>query len=160
MVIEADIATGDGNLELQARVSQATNGFSELPHHFGVLGAAKVQAVAHCTRFGPRRSDVAIGLGQGELRAQVGVQVAVSAIGVGGQRNTQAGLFIDPDHSGIVGVTERCVSHDIAVVLVRNPFGVSQIGGTKDSKRFVAQRKGLERKALGRQRIGLDLIEP
>ena len=38
LVVEADVAAGDGYAELEAGVGKAAYGFRELPHDTGVLG--------------------------------------------------------------------------------------------------------------------------
>ena len=45
LVVERDVAAGDGDAELEASVAEALDGLGELPHDLGVLGGAEVQAV-------------------------------------------------------------------------------------------------------------------
>ena len=92
-VVEADVASGDGSVEGGARFDQAIDGFAELPHHFGLFGAAEIQAIrggdgpraaaSHIAgRFGHRR---ATGLAHGHDLTPVRAQAC-------GQRARQAGL--------------------------------------------------------------------
>src|SRR6266851_3114444 len=44
-VVEADVAAGDGGAEGGAGFAETVDGFAELPHHFGLFGAAEIEAI-------------------------------------------------------------------------------------------------------------------
>src|SRR5260370_11083338 len=44
-VVEADVAASDGRAEGGAGCGEAVDGFTELPHHFGLFGTAEVEAI-------------------------------------------------------------------------------------------------------------------
>ena len=76
----------------------------------------------------PGGRDVAVGLGQRELRPGVGVELGEPAVAVGRDGDAAAGLLVDADDAGVVGLRERGVAHDVAVVLVGDPGLVAQVG--------------------------------
>ena len=58
LVVEADVAADDREVERHARLAHPVDHLRELPHHLGVLGVAEVQAVherAWCSRPRTRR---------------------------------------------------------------------------------------------------------
>ena len=71
----------------QAAVGEPADRLGELPHHGRVLGRAEVQAVGDRQRTRAGRGDVAVRLGQRQLRARVRVQPGVAAVAVGGDRD-------------------------------------------------------------------------
>ena len=121
LVVERDVAAGDRDAELEAAVRETLDGPRELPHDLGVLGAAEVQAVRHCGRHRTGDGDVAVGLGEGELRALVRIELAEAAVAVGGDREAEAGVLVDADHAGVIGERQRRVAHHEVVVLVGHP---------------------------------------
>src|SRR5229473_8199795 len=58
-IVETDVAAGDGSAEGGAGFAEAIDDFAELPHHFGLFGAAEIEAIGSC--HGPRAAggDVA-----------------------------------------------------------------------------------------------------
>ncbi|CDZ90877.1 hypothetical protein RHRU231_760036 [Rhodococcus ruber] len=127
LVVEADVAAGDGNAELRAPVGETAHGLLELPHHARILGRAEVQAVGHGLRGGTGDGDVAVGLGEGELRAGVRVELGVAARSVGGERDPAAGLLVDADHARVGVLGEHRVAADVAVVLLGDPLAAAQL---------------------------------
>ena len=127
LVVEADVAAGHRDPELEAAVGQPLDRLRELPHDLGVLGAAEVQAVAHRDRGRARDGDVAVRLGEGELRSAVRVEVAVPAVRVGRHRETEPALLIDAHHPAVVRVAQRRVAEHVPVVLVGDPALVGQV---------------------------------
>src|SRR5258708_36170049 len=85
-VVEADVAAGDGSAEGGAGFGEAVDGFAELPHHFGLFGAAKIEAIRGGD--GPRAatSHVAGRFGDRVHCANARIQMAPAAIAVGGER--------------------------------------------------------------------------
>ena len=128
LVVEADVAAGDRDAELEAGVLEAAAGLGELPHHGRVLGRAEVEAVADRHRRRPARRDVAVGLREGELRAGVRVEAGEPAVAVGGDRDPEVGLVVDADHPAVARLGEHGVALHVAVVLVGDPRLVAQVG--------------------------------
>ena len=112
-----------------------TSGFSGLPKL-----RQSVTAVGH----GARDGDVAVRLGEGELRALVGVELAEAAVAVGRDREAETGVLVDADHAGVVGERQRRVAHDEVVVLVRHPRRVGEVGARDELRELVAQRVGVD----------------
>ena len=128
LVVERHVAAGDRDAELAAAVAEPADGLGELPHDARVLGRAEVEAVGHGQRHGAGGRDVAVGLGERQLGPGVGVELGEAAVAVGRDGDPAAGLLVDPDHAGVVGLRERGVAHDVAVVLVGHPGLVAQVG--------------------------------
>ena len=84
LVVERDVAAGDGRAERAAGLADALDGAHELAHHLGLLGVAEVQAVGGADGHRARRGHVAAGLGHGEPRALEGIEPAVAAVAVHG----------------------------------------------------------------------------
>src|SRR5437879_2475370 len=125
-VIEADIAAGDGRVEGGAGFGEAVDGFAELPHHFGFLGAAEIEAVRGGDGTRAARGHVAGGFGDGVHGANARIQLAPAAVAVRGEREGAlhgAGLRILDAHDGGIaraGAGER-VGADAGVVLLGDP---------------------------------------
>src|SRR5258708_31008821 len=85
-VVEADVAAGNGRAEGSAGFGEAVDGFAELPHHFGLFGAAEVEAIRGGDGTRPAGGHVAGGFGNGVHRADAGIQLSPAAISVGGNR--------------------------------------------------------------------------
>src|SRR5690606_34914261 len=73
LVVEGDVAAGDRGAQFEASVRQAVDGLPELPHDLGVLRRAEVQAVGDRGRGRTRDGDVAVRLGESQLRTRVRV---------------------------------------------------------------------------------------
>ena len=142
LVVERDVAAGDGDAELEASVAQALDGLGELPHDLGVLGGAEVQAVADAHGLRAGDGDVAVRLGERELRALARVELRVATVGVGRDRDAEARLLVDAHHAGVVGVAERGVAEHVVVVLVGHPRGVGLVGRADELQELLAQRLG------------------
>ena len=67
IVVEADVAAGDGDLEGFAGLGQPGDGLLELPHDLGLLGIPEVQAVGDADGPGADAGQVAAGFGDGDL---------------------------------------------------------------------------------------------
>ena len=114
-----------------------TSGFSGLPKF-----RQSVTAVGHRAGDG----DVAVRLGEGELGALVGVELAEAAVAVGRDREAEAGVLVDADHAGVVGERQRGVAHDVVVVLVGDPRRVGEVGARDELGELAAQRVGVVRR--------------
>ena len=73
LVVERDVAAGDGDIQLAGAIGKPVHSFAELPHHVGVLRGAEVQAVGHRDGAGTGHCDIAVRLGQCEARAHIRV---------------------------------------------------------------------------------------
>ena len=127
LVVEADVAAGDRDAELEAGVLEAAAGLGELPHHVRVLGRAEVQAVGDRQRRRSACRDVAVGLGERQLRAGVRVELGEPAVAVGRHRDAEVRLVVDADHAGVGRLREHGVAAHVAVVLVGDPRLVAQV---------------------------------
>ena len=110
----------------------------ELPHHARVFRGTEVQAVGDRQRNGSGGDDVAVGLGERELRAGVRVEHGVAAVAVGGHREAALGpvdiagfaeVLGDPDDAGVGRLGEHGVAADVPVVLVGHPARASTGSG-------------------------------
>src|SRR5277367_2607116 len=45
LIVEADVASGDGRAEFGAGDGETVDGFAELPHHVRFFGAAEIEAI-------------------------------------------------------------------------------------------------------------------
>ena len=86
LVVEAHVATDDGDPERAARVGHAVDDLGELPHHLGVLGVAEVEAVDERLRHRADAREVARRFDHDEARAGVRVERAEARLAVGGER--------------------------------------------------------------------------
>ena len=121
LVVERDVAAGDGDPELLAGQGQTLDGLGELPHDARVLGRTEVQAVGDREGFRPGRGHVAVGLGQRELGPGARVEPREAAVAVEAQRDAEVRLLVDAHDPRVVGGRERRAAHDVAVVLVGHP---------------------------------------
>ena len=160
LVVEADVAAGHGDAELEARVGEAVDGLPELPHDLGVLGAAEVQAVGDGGRHSARDGDVAVRLGEGELCAGVGVELAVAAVAVGRDRKAETRLLVDADHARIVGERQGRVAHDVVVVLIGDPRGVGEVGAAEEGLELLLEHGGVVGAGEGGGRVELQRVDP
>src|SRR5581483_4836800 len=95
LVVEADIAAGDRNAKRRTAVGDTADRLGELPHHTGVFRRSEVQAVGDGDGGRAGDGDVAVGLGERELRPGVRVELRVTAGRVGRDRDPAAGLLVD-----------------------------------------------------------------
>jgi len=65
LVVEGDITAGDGHTAVGAGVSQAVDGFFELPHNGGFFRVTEVQAVGDGDGAGTGGGNVAVGFREG-----------------------------------------------------------------------------------------------
>ena len=82
VVIEADIAAGDGRFEEAAGIGHAFDGLHQLRHDFRPLGIAEVEAIGGSDRQGADRGEVAAALRHGELGAFAGRKISVAAVAI------------------------------------------------------------------------------
>ena len=144
LVVEAHVAAGDRDAELDAGVLEPAARLRELPHHRRVLRRAEVQAVADRQRGGAARRDVAVGLRERELRTGVRVEAREPAVAVGGEGDAEVGVGVDADHAAVAGLGEDGVALHVAVVLVGDPGLVAQV---RAGQRAAAASAGARRRS-------------
>ena len=158
LVVEADVAARHRDAEFEAAVGQALDSLRELPHHLGVLGRPEVQAVAHRDRGRAGHRDVAVRLGERELRSPVRVEVAVPPVRIGRHRETEPAGLVDPHHPAVVRIAQRGVAEHVLVVLVRDPALVGQVRRAHQRQHLIAQVDPALRAGEPGCGVGLQLV--
>src|SRR5260370_2824938 len=85
LIVKADVAAGDRRAEGSAGFGETVGGFAELPHHFGLFGAAEVEAIRGGDGTRTARGPVAGRFGEGLDSADAGLHLAPAAVAVGGK---------------------------------------------------------------------------
>src|SRR5208283_640625 len=88
LVIQRDVAAGDGRAEHSACFRDAVDGVGKLSHNFGLLRISEVEAVCGGDGDRARRSNFAGAFGHGVHCAELGVEPAPAAIAVEGHGET------------------------------------------------------------------------
>src|SRR5690606_4592152 len=153
LVVEADVAAGDRDAEVVAGVRQALDRAGELPHDARVLRGAEVEAVGDGQGPRARGGDVAVRLGQRQLRARVRVQPGVAAVPVEGQGDAQAGLLVDADDARVVRHRQDRVAEDVPVVLRRHPRLAGEVRRTGQPQDGAAQLLAVGRAGEAARRV-------
>ena len=153
-VVETDVAAGHRDAEGGAAVGEPAGRLGELPHHLRVLGAAEVQAVGDGDRHRARRGDVAVGLGERELRAGVRIEPGVAPVAVGGEGDPEPGLLRQPHHAGVLRPGEHRVAEHDPVVLLDDPALGAEVRAADHPQQQLWRDLG-----EGRERLGLQLVE-
>ena len=102
LVVEADIAAHDREVERAAGGGHAADGGGELAHDLGLFGIAEIQVVGDGQRPGAGGGEVAPGFGHRLRAARLGVGGAVARRAVGGQRQ-RAACALDAHDGGVGG---------------------------------------------------------
>ena len=139
LVVEADVAAGDRNAKCRTTIGEPADGLAELPHDAGVLGRAEVEAVGDRDRRGAGDRDVAVRLGQRELRTRVRVESGVPARRVGRDRDAPAGRLVDAQHSAVGVLGQDGVAADVAVVLLGDERTAAQVRTAQQRKQSRTQ---------------------
>ena len=92
LVVEADVASDDGDVEGAARFAHPVDRLGQLPHDLGMLRVAEVQAVDERERTGGDARKVRSGLGHDHRSAEPGIVRAPTVVAVGGERKTAPGV--------------------------------------------------------------------
>ena len=122
LVVEADVAAGDRDVQRAARVGHAFDRLDELPHDLGPLGVAEVQAVGRADRDAAGAGDVARRLGDRQHRAAPRIEVAVAAVAVGRRSPARGRVpFTRTTPALIPGHARSCSVRTIVVVLPVDP---------------------------------------
>ena len=153
LVVEADVAAGDRDAELarsrrRARARPAANCHITCR----VLRRAEVQAVGDGQRRGAGGRDVAVGLGQRELGAGVGVErdeAARCSRWPPRRRGRSASSTRTTPASA--GCGEHGVAADVAVVLVGDPGAAAQV---RAARPCAGSSRAARRRGRPRQRVG------
>ena len=82
LVVEADVAAGDGNLQLFAGLGDAVDRLRELPHDLRLFRIAEVQAIGRGHRSCSRAGHFARGFGDGVHRAERGIEIAPASVAI------------------------------------------------------------------------------
>ena len=125
LVVEADVATDDGDVERPGRFGHAVDRLRELPHHLGVLRVAEVEAVDQGDRPGPGARHIEGRLGHDESRAPSRVEGAPPGIAVGAQGDgacaRRQARRLEPEDGGIAARLLDGVEEQLMVVLTPDP---------------------------------------
>ena len=111
----------------RAAVHQPADRLGELPHHRRVLRRAEVEAVGDGDRLSTADGDVAVRLGQGQLRAGVRVEQVnrpLQSVASATPRLVSSSIRSMP---GVLGLGQHRVAADVAVVLVGHPGLVAEV---------------------------------
>ena len=84
LVVEADVATHDGEVECAAGLGHALDGPHDLAHDFRPFGVAEVEVVGDGDGLGAHGGQVAPGLGDRLFATLVGVVLDVAGRNIGG----------------------------------------------------------------------------
>src|ERR1017187_2790874 len=82
LVIEADVAAGDGNLQLLAGLRNAIDSLRELPHDGWLFRITEIQAVGRAHRSGTRTRHLALGRGDSLHGAQSRIEITPASIAI------------------------------------------------------------------------------
>src|SRR5262249_57600687 len=78
LVVEADIAAGDGSAQRTADFADAINTLAECPHHFRSFGIGEVEAIGDGQRASAAANYIARGFGHCQSRAFSGIEMAIT----------------------------------------------------------------------------------
>ena len=109
LVVEGDIATGDGGVQRSAGIGNASTGFGQLPIALGCFRGREVEVVGDRQRFGTNTAEIARSFSHGRLSTALGVKCdpAVGTVNrcrhtpLGGLKGTFTLLGAEPHNSGI-----------------------------------------------------------
>ena len=127
LVVEADVAGHDREVERLAGRRHAADRGGELAHDLRLFRVAEIHVVGERQRARADRGEVAPGLGHRLRAAFLGVGGAVARRAVGGQRQRRA-LAVQLHHGGVggAGALHRLAA-DGAVVLVPDPGARAEV---------------------------------
>ena len=129
LVVEADIARHDGEVERAARLGHAVDGPHDLAHDFGPLRIAEVEVVGDGDGARAHGGQVAPGLGHALLSALIGIVLDIAGGAVAGHRQPLV-RAVHADHAGVGagGRVVQGVGHDVTVVLLPQPALGGHVG--------------------------------
>ena len=121
LIVKADIAGDDGEIQRLAGRRHAADGGGELAHDLGLFRIAEIHVVGDGERPGADGGQVAPGFGHRLSAAAFRVRQAIARRAVGGQRQ-RALQALQLDHRGVRGAGAfHGLAADGAVVLVPDP---------------------------------------
>ena len=127
LIVEADVAGHDREIQRLAGGGHAADGGGELAHDLRLFRIAEIHVVGQRQRAGADRGQVAPGLGHRLRAAGLGVGGAVAGRAVGGQRQ-RAVVALQLHHRGVGGARAlHRLAADGAVVLVPDPGARAEI---------------------------------
>ena len=139
LVVEADVAAGDGNLKLLAGFGDAIDGLRKLPHDVRLLGIAEIEAIGCAHGSCARTCHFARRLGDGMHRPQPRIEIAPAPIAI--ERHRQSALrAFNPNHARIARARRfhRVGLHHV-IVLLPHPALAADVGACQ--KLFEIVRK-------------------
>src|SRR6267154_453400 len=86
LVVKANVATGDRRAESVASFGEAGDGLRKLPHHFGLFGTPKIEAIRGGDGTRAARGHIAGGFRDGVHGANARMELAPAAVAVGRER--------------------------------------------------------------------------
>jgi hypothetical protein len=145
LVVEAHIAARHGSFENPGRFGHAVNDFTELPHDFGLLRVAKIEAVGCRQRQRSNTNQVPATFGHSNLGTTLGVPPTIAAIAIQAHRQRFVGS-LDANHGSVAARQLHSVGPHHVVILVIDPFlGAKIRRGKKLSKHWAAGQSGRRR---------------
>src|SRR6266576_2447720 len=121
LIVERDVAAGDGRIEHSTRVRNPARRLLKLIEHLGALGTAEVEAVGDAERLSARARDVARGFGHGCLAPLVGIEPHISAVAVGLDRDAER-LVPDAQQARIAAWRYYRAGLNRRIVLLKHPL--------------------------------------
>ncbi len=85
LIIETDVAAGDGRVESATSLGQAAHGFAQLPEGLRVVGIAEIEIVGRAERRGSSASQISRRLCDGDFSAFVRVEIDVGGVAINGK---------------------------------------------------------------------------
>ncbi len=108
-VVEADIAAHHRHIEGAAGIRNAFHRTFQLPEAVRLFRFAEIQAVGDRRGIGADADQVARGFRHRDLRAEIGIKVAIAAVAVGGDAQT----FARPLNANNRGIARARRQHGI-----------------------------------------------
>ena len=118
LVIERHVAARDRRAELLARLGHAGGRLAQLEIHFGPARITKVEIIRNRQRAATGAGDVARRLGDGDARAEAGVEIAIASIAVGLERERAARVADADDRRVAPRSNDRVRPHGVVVLPV------------------------------------------
>jgi hypothetical protein len=153
-VVEAHVAAGDRHVERTAGLGDALDRLHELPHDLGPFRVAEVQAVGGADRNRAGTRDVPGRLGHGELGAQPGTEVTVTAIAVDRQGKRARRPFYPHDPGAHAGGRDRVRPHHVVVLPVDPPLAGDGRGREQRHQHVPRRRRRAERRRIEHGHLG------
>ena len=141
LVVEADVAAGDRDLQRPARIADPRHRAGELPHDLRPLRISEVQAVGGADRPSAGAGDVAGRLRHGQHRPAVRVEKAVPPVAVDRERQG-ARRALDAHHPGPGPGRRDGVGPHHVVVLAVDPAPARDAGRADEPQEDLGRGAG------------------